>query len=237
MEEIHKLRSQLGRIVLANSGDVLRDEEERLCDPRLDPPDEKQCKVLRQLLTSIYVDRVAVRADVVGAPEAQEITRSKMGNSRGVPYVALGVDGPLYVHPSSVFASRPPPAWLVFGEVQQSAAKTAVVDNDAGPPRLWLRMLTQINAAWLPKLAPTLCTFSQSSDADRKSNVLGQLAESSAALRRGVAAKSNARRTVALTPRYGGAIEDGAAGAGLGWELPPVRVIQELQNGRWVNVE
>ena len=44
------------------------------------------------------------------------------------------------------------------------------------------------------------------------------------------------RRAVTLVPRYGGAMEDGAAGGGIGWELPPVKVTQELRGGRWISV-
>ena len=33
---------------------------------------------------------------------------------------------------------------------------------------------------------------------------------------------------------YGGAIQDGGAGQGLGWELPVVTAKQRYEHGRWV---
>ena len=235
MDEIHKLRAQLGNLLLANLAGVGEKDAQRLHDPQLAPPNTVQCKVLRQLLTAAFVDRVAVRADVVGAPEAEErATGGKLTSTRGVPYVALGVPGAVYIHPSSALYGRPPPEWLVFGEVHQSAPKLAAPDDDTPPPRVWLKTLTRINPAWLATLGRTLCTFSQPVEVGG-GGVLGQLAQSTQALKRG-AQQSAVRRDVMLTPRYGGSLEDGAAGAGLGWELPSMRVTQELRGGRWETV-
>ncbi|WFD01640.1 RNA helicase [Malassezia obtusa] len=235
MEEIHQLRAQLGRILLANLGGVSDTDARRVLDPALAPPSAVQCKVLRQLLAAILVDRVAVRADVVGAPEAEAAPAargSQLASTRQVPYVALGVQGPVYVHASSTFFHRPPPEWVVFGELHQSAAKVATAEGvEAPPPKVWLKMLTRINPAWLPKLGRTLCTFSQPTEA-QPSATLGKLAGSVQSLKRGERAAPE--RDVLLTPRYGGAIQDGGAGQGLGWELPVVTAKQRYEHGRWV---
>ncbi|PKI84414.1 RNA helicase [Malassezia vespertilionis] len=235
MDEIHKLRAQLGRILLANLGGIAVQERERIMDPSLRLPGPAQCKVLRQLLAAMYVDRVAVRADVVGAPEAEGARGVKHASTRGVPYVALGVHGVVYIHPSSTFFHRPPPEWLVFGEVHASVSKEARVEGiDAPPRKQWIKMLTRINPAWLPLLGPTLCNYSQPLDAESH-GILGRLAGSVRALRHGTGSGVTERQ-VMLIPRYGGAAEDGGAGQGLGWELAPVKATQRYEHGRWITV-
>ena len=235
MEEIHQLRAQLGQIMLANLSGISDAEERRLLDPSLAPPSAVQCKVLRQLLAAIYIDRVAVRADVVGAPEAENTPAargSKLASTRHVPYVALGVQGPVYIHMSSTFFHRPPPEWVVFGELHQSTPKYAAAEEDEAPaPKVWLKMLTRINPAWLPKLGRTLCTFSQPTEA-QPSATLGKLATSIRESKKGLSGVLE--RDVLLTPRYGGAMEDGGAGQGLGWELPAITAKQRYEQGRWV---
>ena len=141
----------------------------------------------------------------------------------------------MYIHVSSALFHRAPPEWVVFGAVHQSAPKEAVVDGgtDAPPPRRWLKMLTRISPAWIPTLGRSLCTFSQPSESAAP-DVRGQLRGAMRALKEGGSA--GIRRQVLLTPRYGGALEDGAAAGGLGWELPPVRATQVLEQGRWVTL-
>lgn len=235
MEEIHKLRAQLGHILLANLAGIRDKDAERILDPGLAPPDATQCKVLRQLLCAIYVDRVAVRADIVDAPEAEgtpAVRGSKLASTRGVPYVALGVHGPTFIHMSSTFFHRTPPEWIVFGELHQSSSKEATVEGVEGPARkVWLKTLTRVNPAWLPKLGKTLCTYSQPTEA-QPSSLLGKLTSSIKALRQGESAAPE--RNVLLTPRYGGAAQDGGAGQGMGWELPAITAKQRYENGRWV---
>lgn len=235
MEEIHKLRAQLSHLVIANLSGLSDDDTKHLQDPQLPPPNSVQIKVLRQLLASIYIDRVAVRADVVGAPEAELTPASqgaKMASTRRIPYVALGVRGPVYIHMSSVFYHRPPPEWLVFGEVHQSAPKEATMndgkEDDMAPRTQWLKMVTKINPAWVSTLGRSLCTFSQSSEA------LGPSALTTAmkAVKRGQQGTA-LKRDVLITPRYGGSLQDGGAAGGQGWELPSLKAQQVLRNGRW----
>ncbi|WFD30964.1 RNA helicase [Malassezia sp. CBS 17886] len=242
MEEIHKLRAQLSQIVLANHTGVAPAEERRLQAPVLAPPSATQCKVLRQLLAAIYVDRVAVRADVVGAPV--DTHSAKPADARGIPYVALGIDGPVYIHASSTFFQRrPPPEWVVFGEVHQAAAKEAVVDADAArssdaPPRkAHLQMLTRINPGWIASLGRSLCTFSQPSSAEDAAATRAQLSGSIQQLKSGGRSSQELEREVLVAPRYGGAIQDGAASQGVGWELPPLKVKQVFRQGRWTTVQ
>lgn len=232
MEEIHKLRAQLSNLVLANLAGLSETEMQCLQDPQLPPPTPAQMKVLRQLLASIYIDRVVVRADVVGAPEAELAPAepgAKMASTRRVPYVALGVQGPVFIHVSSTFYHRPPPEWLVFGEAHQSAPKEASVEDEEQAPRTqWLKMVTKINPAWISTLGRTLCTFSQAADAP-SSHALSQ---SMKALKQGE--RKALTRNILITPRYGGSQLDGGACGGQGWELPSFTAKQVFENGRWV---
>lgn len=228
MEEINKLRAQLSGLVVSNLAGLSEAEMAALQQPQLTPPNPTQCKVLRQLLCAISIDRVAVRADVVGAPEATNVRHGSQGNARGVPYVALGVPGTVYLHRSSALYQRAPPEWVVFGEVSRSTPKQATVDTDEPPPTTaWLKMVTRINPAWLPTLGRSLCTFSQPSETATAQT----LATSMQSLKHGK--RTEMQRDILLTPRYGGSMQDGAAAGGLGWELPPIKVKQVLVHGRW----
>ena len=231
MEEIHKLRAQLSNVVQANLSGLSERQRRQLQNPSLPAPNAVQIKVLRQLLASIYIDRVAVRADIVGAPEAElapAAQGTKMASTRRVPYVALGIPGPVYIHTSSTFYHRPPPEWLVFGEVYQSTPKDASLDNGEEKPRtIFLKMLTKINPAWIHTLGRSLCTFSQTTEEPGTS----ALSDSIKALKRGE--RSSLQRHVVITPRYGGSLQDGGAAGGQGWELPAFTAKQVLVNGRW----
>ncbi|KAH8825397.1 P-loop containing nucleoside triphosphate hydrolase protein [Flagelloscypha sp. PMI_526] len=117
MQEIHKFRAQLARIVQANFD--LNLEDAGFTD-KLAPPTDLQLKVLRQLICSSSLDRVAFRADLVSS----EMSKKKYATSQGVPYKipSISLDQGLpkeevYIHHSSVVADRPPPDYVVFEEL------------------------------------------------------------------------------------------------------------------------
>ncbi|KIJ54659.1 hypothetical protein M422DRAFT_73568 [Sphaerobolus stellatus SS14] len=140
MEEIHKLRSQITNIVNVNFPDMNIE-----FNPQTSPPSDLQLRVLRQLITAGFVDQVAVRKDLVDKSTSNP---EKRGSSRNVPYRAIGVAEDVFVHPSSVLYHHNPPEYVVFHEIVKTS-------------RPWIRTLTIINPAWLPTLAPTLCTMSK----------------------------------------------------------------------------
>jgi ATP-dependent RNA helicase DHX37/DHR1 len=235
MQEIHKLRAQLGAIVKSRAapGTDLRCLE----DPQLPPPSETQLKVLRQLLASAYVDQVAVRADLVPeaaamlgslADESTEAGRqyslqvrrgAKLASTRGVAYLVRSAPGQAcFVHPSSALFHGPPPPWLIFDELYRGSAGAA-----AG--KVWLRTVTRINPAWLQSLARPLCSFAKPAEPS------GGTAALLAAAKTG-----QTQRDIVLVPSYGTgpAAEPEERNAGPGWELPPTKATQTLVNGRWV---
>ena len=148
MEEIHKLRGQISNIVQANFADA-----DANFMPKISPPNAfqvcvclyrrvsccthslvlskfPQVKVLRQLLTSSFIDQVAVRKDLV-----EEATGNKFLTSRGVPYRAAGIEEDVFIHPSSVLYSVSPPQYLVYHEVVRS--NRVWIKGDGFSPETW----------------------------------------------------------------------------------------------------
>ncbi|KAI0004526.1 P-loop containing nucleoside triphosphate hydrolase protein [Russula compacta] len=140
MEEIHKLRAQISNIVRINFADA-----DAGFTPKLPPPQDIQLKVLRQVVTSCFVDQVAARKELV---EKDSATGVQHTTTKGVPYRALGISEDVYIHPSSVLAMTSPPDYVVYHEVVRTS-------------QVWLKGLTLINPAWLPSLGKSLCTFSK----------------------------------------------------------------------------
>ncbi|KAI9512405.1 P-loop containing nucleoside triphosphate hydrolase protein [Russula earlei] len=140
MEEIHKLRAQISDIVRAHFPDA-----DAGFTPKIPPPQDFQLRVLRQLITSCFVDQVAVRKDLVEKDSATGVQRT---TAKRVAYRALGVSEDVYIHPSSVLATTSPPEYVVYHEVVRTS-------------QVWLKGLTLINPAWLPALGKSLCTFSK----------------------------------------------------------------------------
>jgi len=140
MEEIHKLRAQISQIVHANFPDVAKGFV-----ARIQPPNDLQLKILRQLLTAGFIDQVAVRKDIIDKSTA---SGNKYASCRGVPYKALGVDEDVFIHPSSMLYHTTPPDWVVFHEIIRTSQP-------------WIKTVTVINPTWLPKLGPTLCSMSK----------------------------------------------------------------------------
>lgn len=139
MEEIHKLRAQINNIVQTNFPGV-----DTKFAPKLPPPNERQVKILKQLLTAGFIDQVAVRKNRVEGADGVQVSTSK-----GVPYKAMGISEDAFIHPSSVLANSPPPDYIIFSEVIRSS-------------RIFLKGVTAVNPSWLSALGkPSLCSFSK----------------------------------------------------------------------------
>ncbi|SCV72455.1 BQ2448_3992 [Microbotryum intermedium] len=172
MEEIHKLRTQIYRIVSSSypgldAGFV----------PQLPPPSTTQLKVLRQLLTSAFIDQVAIRKDL--ADKASTLSYAKIVSTRGVPYRAFGIDEDIFIHPSSILFHQAPPEFVVFQEVMRTS-------------KVWMKTVTKINPAWLPTLGRPMCTFSKPVETTA----------TSLATKSDPTADGTTRKTI-VTPRFG----------------------------------
>lgn len=112
MEEIHKLRAQISSIVQTNFPN-----EDSGLHRNLNPPSILQLKVLRQLLCSAFIDRVAVRIDLL---QSNALSGNKYATCRGVPYRALGITEDVFIHPQSVIFSQAPPDYIVYQDAVRS---------------------------------------------------------------------------------------------------------------------
>lgn len=102
MQEIHKLRAQMSTIATSTlaSTTTSKASSPPLFSPKLAPPNTTQLKILRQLITSAFIDQIAVRKDIIDPTSA--VAGSKFKSTRGVAYRAMGVAEDVYIHPSSV---------------------------------------------------------------------------------------------------------------------------------------
>ncbi|KAG6820176.1 hypothetical protein H0H93_004307 [Arthromyces matolae] len=156
MEEIHKLRAQISNIVQMNFPGINAG-----FDSNISPPNSLQLKVLRQLLTAAFIDQVAIRKDRLDPSS----TSVQYATSKGIPYRALGISEDVFIHPSSVLASRSPPEYVIFTEVVRTSRvwlKGNWSDYDLFPCTDSRVGITVVNPAWLSTLGkPSLCTFSK----------------------------------------------------------------------------
>lgn len=113
MQEIHKLRAQISRIVQATYPGI-----DAGFVPKLQPPNETQLKVIRQLVTSAFIDQVAVRKDLF--PGWTGPSYAKVASTRGVPYRAFGINEDIFVHPSSVLFHHQPAEFMVFQDLHRT---------------------------------------------------------------------------------------------------------------------
>ncbi|GAA5851056.1 hypothetical protein JCM8547_009166 [Rhodosporidiobolus lusitaniae] len=181
MQEIHKLRAQISRIVSSTFPGI-----DAGFVPKLPPPNDTQLKILRQLLTAAFIDQVAIRKDI--ADKSNHISYSKVGSTRGVPYRAFGIDEDLFIHPSSNLFHNSPPEFIVFNELHRTH-------------KVWLKTITNVNPAWLPVLGRPLCTFSK--PVETPAAALAAKAKAAAA---GSSAAKETERLVFLIPRFGSGV-------------------------------
>lgn len=152
MQEIHKLRSQISRIVQTTYPGIdagfipkLQPPSETQvrpalpCAPRhpLTPP--SQLKVLRQLITSAFIDQVAVRKDLVD--KSSSLSYAKVASTRGVPYLAFGVEEDLFIHPSSGVFHSSSAEFIIFQDLHRTtkvwmkslSCSSSATEQDADP--------------------------------------------------------------------------------------------------------
>ncbi|KAJ1923812.1 putative ATP-dependent RNA helicase DHR1 [Tieghemiomyces parasiticus] len=172
MREIQQLRVQLTRLYTK----LLPSAKLGYKTARLDPPTPFQTKVLRQTIVAGFIDRIAVRWDLVHSqPPPGHHSKSKShrlgsGSGRDTPYVTMVSHEPVYVHGSSVLADQPAPETIAYQELQRSVSHdpNAALDptltarqryelKNAG--RLWLKGLTNVHPRWLTVLGRHLTTL------------------------------------------------------------------------------
>ncbi|RPB05677.1 P-loop containing nucleoside triphosphate hydrolase protein [Choiromyces venosus 120613-1] len=217
MQETHKLRQQISKIVKTNCPGVLSS-----FDPKLTPPSTVQVKALKQIIAAGFVDQVAIRADLL-PNSPYKLSRNSAKKVTEVPYMTLFAsstfqqstdeDAPLdpavYIHPSSVLASQSSyPKYLVYSELKKSASPTGKVRMKPLTP------VTGVQLAALAKGTP-LITYSKPLE-----HVPPKVLEDS----------MGKRRECWVVPRIGGAI----GRSEVGWGLPARKVVQRKEEGKWI---
>lgn len=230
MEEIHKLRSQVASLVQANAAPTV--DVSGLRSPKLRPPTAKQLGILRQFLTSAYIDQIAIRADL--SPEGaarvpmlqqaqpgegsndyavskqfhQQVKQgAKMQSTRNVAYLAAGVPGEAcFIHKDSVLFHQKPPEWVIFFNIVRGRSKGDTLQVQG---RNWLKGVTVINSNWIYKLGPSLCSLSKAVEVDHR-DVRATLVQAAQALKRKAGRKvtdadavAAGEKDVYLVPTYG----------------------------------
>lgn len=105
-----------------------------------------QRKIIRQILAAGFIDQVAVLESLV----AKKGSSSAHASTRGIPYRAIGVPEPVYIHQASALFHGSPPEYIVFTEIQRMSNT-----------KLYVKGVTKIQPAWLAVLGKDMCTFSR----------------------------------------------------------------------------
>nr|POE84612.1 putative atp-dependent rna helicase dhr1 [Quercus suber] len=162
MTEVQQLRHQLQNIVNAR-----HHAESVAFKENLDPPKEKEIKMLNQIVAAGFIDQVAMRADLLETDGAAPWTH-KPRRAIEVPYRSLVPSAEsstsispeeqqsrqnVYIHPSSVLAHlsvKEMPSYIVYSHFSRPAPSTI---NSAKTTRTRLHPLTTVGPKQLATLA------------------------------------------------------------------------------------
>ncbi|CDR41600.1 CYFA0S07e03994g1_1 [Cyberlindnera fabianii] len=219
MEEIKKLRKQVTYIVksLTTKENVAANVTEK--DLKVGLPKDEQVKLLKQVVAAGFVDHVAIRADLID-PDTKLTSKTDITN---IPYVSVTPtkgdeegDSPfVYIHPSSIMCTtgEVPPSYIVYESVTMGANNNP---DSATLPKRRMRSLCNITAVGLANVAKNsgMITYSKPLGPPYAPKLL-----------------TSTKRECYVVPRYGALIGNG----GVGWDLKPLKVIQNRVNGKWVN--
>lgn len=211
MEEISKLRKQLTYIIKSNTSKDniavnVKDE-----DLKTNLPTEVQIKLLKQMVTAGFIDRIAIRADLLFPEEATITNRTQISK---IPYLpVLGTINPditenfVYIHPGSILNNigELPPKYIVYNSL-----------NLSGNNVTRLLALCDIKSTPLANVARTGMLLSYSKPITGQGLKITNL--------------SPTERYCYVVPRFG-AQKD--ADLHIGWDLNPIPVHQIKENGVW----
>ncbi|ESO97341.1 hypothetical protein LOTGIDRAFT_214179 [Lottia gigantea] len=136
MKEIRKLRAQL-----TNTVNMVIPDANLCIDPKLSPPSDIQCKMLRQIVLAGLADHVARRNADPPPGASDEVRRLKHS------YQCMELEEPVFIHPSSV----------LFKE----KCDFIVYQNITETSKLYMKGIVGIEAEWLPLFGEYHCNLSQ----------------------------------------------------------------------------
>nr|XP_039267641.1 LOW QUALITY PROTEIN: probable ATP-dependent RNA helicase DHX37 [Styela clava] len=138
--EIRKLRAQLTNVI--NSVDT---DSQLFLNSKMEPPDDLQIKLLRQIVLSAMGDHVAKKI-----PESQIKSNKDPKEVRRLTgaYSCLLTTEPVFIHPTSVMSqSSKLPEYVVYQEIIETN-------------KSYMKDVMSIELEWLSMLNPQYCTFS-----------------------------------------------------------------------------
>ncbi|KAK6521551.1 putative ATP-dependent RNA helicase DHR1 [Arthrobotrys conoides] len=215
MQEVRKLRQQLTHIVRSQFSDAIGQFE-----VKLQPPKDLQIKALQQIISTGFMDQIAIRGDLL----PNSLIKPNFKKVADIPYFTLfasstaRLDAKLenlnevavFIHPSSILVELHQnrdffPEFIVYSEMHRGAA--------SGKVRI--KPLTALTGQQLSNLAKgsPLLTFSKPMDKPApivKGDETGGIT-----------------RECWVIPRFGAAVGK----AEQGWTLPPRRVTQKKAPG------
>jgi ATP-dependent RNA helicase DHX37/DHR1 len=173
---------------------------------------------LKQIVAAGFIDNIAIRADLL--PNS-DFKLNNIKQATQIPYITLFpsssqpsdeiADRSVFLHQSSVLAlNNAKPEYVIYSELTQSVS---------GSGKIWVKPLTTIKGGQLAALAEGTPLITYSKPLESKPPKV--LADS-----------DGKRREVWVVPRIGAAIGK----SGLGWSLPPQRIIQKREgmSQKWV---
>nr|XP_026489100.1 probable ATP-dependent RNA helicase kurz [Vanessa tameamea] len=141
IKEIRKLRKQLtSEINLSVSGANVT------IDPEMKPPDDKQAKLLRQLLLSGLGDQVGRKIGLDEVKDGEDKRKFKYA------YHCSNLEEPVFLHSESILR-KSIPEWVVYQELYE----TGGTDRR----KMVMRNVTAIEPEWLPIYVPQMCNLGE----------------------------------------------------------------------------
>lgn len=211
MEEISKLRKQLTYIIKSNTSKESIAVSVKDDDLKCEIPTDIQIKLLKQMVAAGFVDRIAVRADVLFPEEAKITNRTQINK---IPYLpVLSSISPditenfVYIHPSSILNNigELPPKYIVYNTL-----------NLSGNNVTRLSALCDIKSTPLANVARKGMLLSYSKP------ITGQGLK--------IINLSPTERYCYVVPRFGSQKDSDLH---IGWDLNPIPVHQVKEKGVW----
>jgi ATP-dependent RNA helicase DHX37/DHR1 len=159
MKEVCSLMKQLKRIIIQSVNEQQEEEEEenRIHKDReedlsiLEPPNEEQELIIRQIICAGLVDRVAQLAT---EQQWAQLQLSSSFTSKNRPYISiqLGNKVPVFIHPSSYLFGKHP-EYVVYNDISKSRSG-----------KIYMKGVTVIQPNWLTQFAKPMIKLSKPLD-------------------------------------------------------------------------
>jgi ATP-dependent RNA helicase DHX37/DHR1 len=130
--EARKLRKQL-----VNTVNLIFPNMNIVIDPLMAPPSQEQAKLLRQIVLSGLVDKIAKRYDhAITGPDGKEVKNA---------YQSVILEDAIFIHPSSVLFKELP-EYVCYVEMAETS-------------RMYMKGVCAAESTWLPVYLPSQCKF------------------------------------------------------------------------------